>query len=294
MMKTNKFLLPFLLLFSQTIFAQTDSITWQKSGAVQMSFANVGLSNWAGGGNSAVSVGFLGKAELVRTTTKTVWKTNLQIALGGASLDNGLFKKTDDLLSLQSTFDKKLSTNFSYNTFFNFQSQTLAGFTYKTDSLGKESTNQRISNIFAPAYMFLGTGFQYQKGIFSVNFSPISAKFTVVADEQLSQKGAFGVEKGKKFRSELGTNLSGKLKIPIMKNVQLESDFNLFGNYETLRTIDVFWNTVLLMQVNEYLNVGFTTNLIYDDDIQIVQKDGSSRQAVQFKHVLNVNFGLNF
>lgn len=37
-----------------------------------------------------------------------------------------------------------------------------------------------------------------------------------------------------------------------------------------------------------------TTNMVYDDDIKIVQKDGSKGSRLQFKEVLGVGVQFNF
>jgi hypothetical protein len=44
------------------------------------------------------------------------------------------------------------------------------------------------------------------------------------------------------------------------------------------------------MKVNKYINVSLSTNLIYDQDIQITRKDETVGPAVQFKEVLAVGF----
>jgi hypothetical protein len=42
------------------------------------------------------------------------------------------------------------------------------------------------------------------------------------------------------------------------------------------------------MSVNKYIQASFNTNLIYDDDIKILDSDGSVGPRIQFKHVLAV------
>jgi hypothetical protein len=59
-------------------------------------------------------------------------------------------------------------------------------------------------------------------------------------------------------------------------------------NYKTPRLIDVFWDNSILMSVNKYIQASFNTNLIYDDDIKILDSDGSVGPRIQFKHVLAV------
>ena len=71
------------------------------------------------------------------------------------------------------------------------------------------------------------------------------------------------------------------------------------GNYEGI-SMDVNWETLTSMKVNEYISATFSTNLIYDDDINIAQnydENGVAQEngpAVQFKHVLGVGLTYKF
>lgn len=77
-----------------------------------------------------------------------------------------------------------------------------------------------------------------------------------------------------------------------MENISFRSNLNMFTGYETFGDIDVNWETLLVMKVNQWFNATFGTQLIYDKDILVDTGDGVPTDAVQFKHVLN--FGLNF
>ena len=51
-----------------------------------------------------------------------------------------------------------------------------------------------------------------------------------MTDRELSEAGAFGVEKGKNTRSELGVNLLVAVDLDLMENMNLKSSLNLFTN----------------------------------------------------------------
>ena len=100
--------------------------------------------------------------------------------------------------------------------------------------------------------------------------SPLSGKFTIVTDQLLSAQGAFGVEKGRKFRSELGGMMQTSLNTPVMKNVDLIAKLDLFSNYlANPQNIDLNLDTRLNMKINSYLSANFLLNMLYDDDIRI-------------------------
>jgi hypothetical protein len=60
------------------------------------------------------------------------------------------------------------------------------------------------------------------------------------------------------------------------------------------QNIDVNWEVQINMAINKWFSTTLTTNMVYDDDIKIVQKDGSKGSRLQFKEVLGVGVQFNF
>lgn len=301
----NIFTLTFTLLLSHFVLLAQDKTgfetdttkIWTKGGAVSLSFANVGLSNWAAGGQNTISAGLLLDLNAKRETKKSIWENALRFQFGMARVgdSDNLFKKTDDLLILTSKYGYKFNNpRWSVFASLDFRTQIADGYTFKIDSTGKEVEDQRISRFLAPGYLMLATGIQYKHKGLTVGLSPLTAKLTFVTDEELSNAGAFGVKPGENMRSELGWSLGATWEYSPMKNVDFKTTLGLFSNYETPDLIDVNWETLLVLKVNKYLNTSFGTSLIYDHDVLIGQSDGTAKRAIQFKHVLNVNVGFTF
>ena len=131
--------------------------------------------------------------------------------------------------------------------------------------------------------------------------SPLSSKFTFVADDVLSAAGAFGVDPGKKFRAEMGGTLKSELKFKVVKNVDAVTNLSLFSNYlKNAQNIDVNWDFRLNMKINEFLSANLLTNVIYDDDILVpVDRnndgiiDGKGRR-LQLKQLFGAGLSLKF
>ena len=58
--------------------------------------------------------------------------------------------------------------------------------------------------------------------------------------------------------------------------------------------IDVNWEVQVNMIINKWFSTTLTTNLMYDDDVKIAQKDGTKGSRVQFKEILGVGVQFNF
>jgi len=84
-------------------------------------------------------------------------------------------------------------------------------------------------------------------------------------------------------------------KKEVFANVTLSTDLTLFSDYlGTPANIKVFWNLLINMKVNKYLSANFRTNMIYDDEIKITDKDGNEGPRLQLKEILGIGFTWSF
>ena len=86
----------------------------------------------------------------------------------------------------------------------------------------------------------------------------------------------------------------GRLNKTLMENVKLQTNFNLFSNYEKFPSTVVNIEASLNLKVNDYIRSNISSQLIYDEDVIITRSDGSRGREVQIKNVINVGFTLAF
>ena len=131
--------------------------------------------------------------------------------------------------------------------------------------------------------------------IFTVVLSPAAWRGTFVLNDRLSDEGAYGVDPGKHLLSSFGANLKGEAKYEFLKNMTVYSRLDLYSDYlHKPLNIDVNWEVQINMIINKWFSTTLTTNLMYDDDVKIVQKDGTKGSRVQFKEILGVGVQFNF
>ena len=294
----KKLILSLVALFLATGLAaqSADSVTWERKGSLGFNFANVGLSNWAGGGENSISLGTVYNTAFLRKSANSTWKSSIDFALGGAKVGEQDFRKTDDQIILVSQYSKSINEHWGWGFGGILRTQLLVGNVFSPDpNRPGEEISTKISNFMAPGYLTINLGFDYSAGdAFSVSMSPAAGKFTFVLDDDLSNQvgGAYGVDMGDQVRAEFGSNILATLNVKLMENISFQSNLNFFTAYESFGNVDTNWETLLVMKVNEWFNTTFGTQLIYDDDIKIDQGDGTAERAIQFKHVLNI--GVNF
>ncbi len=287
------FFMLFFLFASSFVYAQgiQDTTYWKTSGQASLNFSQVSLSNWASGGNSSVSG--IGNFDFnaVYQKGRLQWDNTVKAGYGLMKEGEQEVVKNEDKLELNSKLGLELNNeHLLYSSFVNFQTQFAPGYKYP-------NTANKISDFLAPAYLTLATGVDYQPSeSLSLFFTPLSAKITFVANDSLSNAGAFGVNPGEQVRTELGATFKGEYKATVLPNVDLSTSLSLFSNYfNNPENIDVNWDVVLNMKINDYLSANFSTNLIYDHDVLVpIDKQGNTGRRVQLKQVLGIGFSYKF
>jgi len=292
----------------------TDTVQgWKKGGVFGLNVAQTSLTNWAAGGQNSFAVNGLFSVFANYKRDKTVWDNSLDMGYGLLKQGkNSDYMKTDDKFDFLSKYGRKAFDHFYYAALFNFKTQMTVGKDYAKDTA-------KISNFLAPAYIIGAIGMDYKpNNYFSAFVAPITGKITLVNDQDLANKGAFGVEpavynntgvliqKGEKSKSEFGGYIriiysKNDFKNEILKNVSFTTKVDFFSNYlHNPQNIDVSWETQLALQVNKYITVNINTHLLYDDDIKIAidnNGDGVTDESgprVQFKEIVGVGFSYKF
>lgn len=302
----------FGILFFLSVGAQDapDSLKlWKKGGTGNLNFSQTAFSNWAQGGENAVSATAIFNVFANYSKNKSSWDNSLDAAYGFVQTAENPIRKSDDKFELSSKYGYKTSKKWSVAAMINIKSQFTEGFNYPNDSVV-------ISNFMAPGYLLVSTGMDYKPNDnFSFLLSPVTGKVTIVNDQQLADAGAFGVDKalfdtagvqvsnGKKIRYEFGALVSIKAKQDIAKNISLTTKLDLFSNYfNDPQNIDVNWDLLISMKVNKFVSASINTTLIYDHDIPVpvyqniagVKTEVGTGPRTQFKEVLAIGFSFKF
>jgi hypothetical protein len=210
------------------------------------------------------------------------WMNNLDLFYALMNTTSQGVRKNDDRIDLFSKYSYLIKKKWGLGAVMNFRTQFAPGYDY-----GK-TPKELISDFMAPGYLTLAPGINWQAADYaSVFISPISGRWTFVTRPELVAN--YGVDPGKKARTELGAYLTANFKKEIMKNVTLSSRLDLYSNYleGKPQNVDVFWTNVIIMKVNKFLGVTYNFDLIYDDDVRAFGPNLSS-PATQIKSLLSV------
>ncbi len=280
---------------------------WKKGGLSTINFSNFSYNDAftaVSGAKNAATIDANLNLFANYGADKYIWENRGTFALGYQSLgldipDNAddlltNWKKNIDRLELFSKIGYKFSEKVRLSLYANFLtqfSQTRAIDPVElrrpidgvADSLVHTFVpGQKVSNIFAPAYLEIGPGIDWAPNdIFTVFFSPAALKLTFLGDSDLQKVNddhnlsLFGVEPGETSRMELGAKLSIGAQTSIgtggllSNDISIVSVFNAYANYlgatKDLRTeeiddevsfgenIDIDWTTTFGTSLGKYV-----------------------------------------
>lgn len=271
--------------------ADTTQKTWKTGGFYNLGVAQSSLSNWAAGGDKfsiAVNSHLSGFAFYKKG--KHSWDNTADFNLAYIKTTSLGGRKNDDRIDLLSKYGYAIAPKWNVGMLFNFRSQLFKGYSY--DNAGNRTLN---SAFLAPAYVLLSPGIEYKPNSnFSLFLSPATVRWTIVNHDSLSSVGAYGVDPGKKIKTEFGAFASANYIKEFNKIVSFKSRLDLFSNYlHNPQNVDVYWVNMLNMKLNKYLSLTYGLDLIYDDDVRMFGPNKNS-PATQLRSMLGLGFLVKF
>lgn len=284
---------------------------WTNVNKLGINFNEVAFINWNAGGNNSIAA--LGNARFERNYKFRYiqWDNYMELRYGLNLQEEQKLRKTDDAIRLSSTFGFQRDTisNWFYSAKASFNTQFSNGYKYP-------DRETPISRFMSPGYSFVGAGTSYitkdQK--FNLYISPLTQKSTFVLDQDLANKGTFGVQRaifdedgnviepGENIFLEFGFHVTNTWETEIWNNVLLNHRISLYTDYlREFGNIDVDWEINIDLQVNKYIVTTIGTHVIYDDNVLfdeevnaqgVVVNPGKTR--VQFKQLLGVGVSYVF
>ena len=293
-MKQLFFTVAFFIL-AMGVYAQNDKDKledgkWYLKGVTGLNASQTAVSNWSAGGENAMAGTSYLNGSLVRKSGIWLFSNALALEYGLTNTKSLGTQKTSDKIDFTTQLGYSTNNKWYYTIMGDFKSQFYKGYNYP------DKTNY-ISKFFAPAYSNISIGFEYRPNTsYSLYLSPLAGKLTFVEDDYLSSIGAFGVDPGDKFKAELGAYFKAHAEKTLMENVKAISTLDFFTAYDkSFGNVDVNWDLLISMKINKVLSASVNTTLKYDDDVKIVNEDGTTGgPKVQFKEMIGVGIAYNF
>jgi hypothetical protein len=267
------------------------SKTWNTGGQFDLNLAQGSQSNWAAGGDDfSFSINsYLGVYAFYKKDRYS-WDNTLDLNYGLVNTTSLGTRKNDDRINLLTKAGYQIAPKLSLSALFNFRSQFSKGYNYNSDG-----TKDLLSDFMSPAYVLVGLGLDYKpvEGL-SIFISPVTSRWTIVRNDSLSIKGAYGVNPGEKSKNEIGAFVSVNYLHDLSKTITYKGRLDLFSNYEhNPQNVDVLMNNMFTAKVSKVLTASIGLDLIYDDDVKLFGPNHDS-PGLQLKSQIAVGMSLKF
>lgn len=267
------------------------------------------LSNWAAGGENAWTGKAFANFALIYHKKRFEQKLVGAFAYGISRFGDKRIEKQDDKIDLTYSLSLDSKTQWNISAVATFNTQFANGYKYPNDST-------IISTFFAPAYLTVSAGYSYKTKDehLQVFMSPLAGKVTFVMNQELADKGAFGVKKGyynqdsiwipgENIAPAIGINVIINYKQPISKSINYTTMLNTFYNYLERRDddrlrLDVNWENTIHFTITKFLSTILFVHLKYDhnttfpkyEEIEGVQTVVDNVPKLQFKESIGIAF----
>ncbi|MBW6460554.1 MAG: DUF3078 domain-containing protein [Bacteroidales bacterium] len=247
---------------------------WEYTGITGLNLNQASFTNWSVGGVNSVAFSALGKFTANHKKDKFSWNNNLNLIYGMVKNEGEDMRKSEDLLELITVPGYDLSKHWSLTGYVSFKTQF-------TNTYDLSEDPQLISAFLAPAYLTISPSLRYSPvEWFYLLLSPATAKFTFVMDQELADKGSFGVTPAEYNENEvkvkdgentliyLGPFVEAYLKKELAKGFTFESRLNFLYtliNRENLEPtdMDINWENFLNYQLAKYFSVSAFVHMAY-------------------------------
>ena len=244
--------------------------------------------NWYQGGTNNLNVLSMFTLEAnYNNKRKVQWDNKLDARLGfyqsqEADGKMGDIQSNQDLLRLTSKLNLKAIRNWNYTIEAQGNTQMLNHYN------GNDKSQGLKSRFLSPADASLTIGMDFKKGFkrgsISIYPGPLSYKMTYVGD--LSLGTMYGLEEGKKIRSDLGSKIEVNFDYKITDNISYKTRFYYFtGRYEY---VQMDWENTINFQVSKYISTKLFFHTRFDDLVA----PNENWKYFQFKQYLML--GLNY
>lgn len=268
----------------------TSTTTWKKGGLYSLTISQASLTNWAAGGdNFSLSVNSILSLYSFYKKDKHSWDNTFDFNLGYVNTTSLGSRKNDDRFDLLSKYGYALNPKLNLAGLVNLRSQFFKGYTFD------DNVKYFSSAFMAPGYLLLSVGLDYKPTKeLSIFFSPTTARWVIVNDTVLANKGAYGVTPGKKSNLELGAFTTINYIKELSKNITYKARLDLFSNYKrNPQNIDLFMSNILNVKLSKVLSATWGVDLIYDDDVKLFGPTQSS-PALQVKSMVGIGLLVKF
>lgn len=234
--------------------------SWKHSVVASVTMTQVKLTDWAGGGEDAISWTARLDGKSVLNDTAYVWGNTYKLVYGQAKLGSGTVQKVEDRIEFESVYTYKLGIHVNPYVGASLKTQFAEGVT--TDATGKVTP---VSQFFDPAYLIQSAGFGYQP-VKEVKTRLGAALREIVTSKYRQYANAPSVPEADWVKTSVDGGLESVTDVEWKPqgDVLVRSNLDLFAPVRKISEMTMRMDNSIMINVAKYFVVVVNVQLIND------------------------------
>lgn len=274
-----------------TVQAQDDALDtlevgeWSRELVGSFAGSQAGYSNWSEGGVNTLSITASLRGQALGVGARWKQKHQARLAYGAVKTDGRSYRKAVDVIHGNSAFlyqGDGFWQTFKPTAAIDARTQFVEGLNYGENPFDDgRPLPVKVSGFMSPAYVSQTLGLTYERGSWFSQRLGFSSKQTIVADPDL--RPLYGVDSNELALVEGGVESETSFDRIILPRTRLKSSLTLFQAFNEAELPDMYWETLLEIQANQWLTTNVSTVLVYNANVST---------ELQIKEVISV--GVSF
>jgi hypothetical protein len=234
---------------------------WKNQVVGSLNLTQAQFDNWSQGGENTLAWQLNFNGSSVLDQERSNWSTTGKVSYGQAKIGDLEARKSADEFRVESVYLYKLGDYVNPYVSGLLQTQITTGYQYIEDE------RIPVSNFFDPGYITLSAGVSYEPVPYLKTRLGAATKTTITREYAVALTDDPDTDRIEKTDTEFGALSVTELRKPLSENILLTSKLDLFSNLESLKQVDVRWDTILSAKISRYVDVNLNVELFYDSNI---------------------------
>jgi hypothetical protein len=234
---------------------------WKNELVGALNLTHASFDNWAQGGEDAFGWQVALNGTFTHFAPKHEWANSLKLAYGTTKVGDQDARKSVDEIKLESVYTYKAGAFVDPYVAATAATQFAEGYVYS------DTAKTAVSGFLDPGYFTQSVGIRRAYRDIVATRLGAAAKETITDKFPVPYTDDPETDEIEDTKTEVGAESVTDLNLKLSTNILFTSKLALFSNLEASNEIDVDWDNLLTLKVEEYLNVNLNVRIFYDRDV---------------------------
>ncbi len=242
------------------LFGQVDSTDqkWIYSAVAGININQIAMSNWAPGGDNAISWTFVSNAKADYKFLPWIIKNTFKLQYGRTKLGGNDYRTNDNEVFLENVLSYNVGWVVDPFLSNSVRTYVSTGYDYQKEPFIK------TADFFDPGYITQSIGFTYNKSKAITSRIGLGFQETITSLYRQYSDDPETIYELESFKLDTGIESVTNSEITLDENLLFTIMLRLFSRFDQLDVWDVRWDNTITAKVNKYISVNIYVLTVYE------------------------------